>query len=127
MERETKCSTCKHPNNCGIVRNRICEGYGYGLFEPAPNGCINTECRVGIYHNHENTHLITLSEYDKLFSPLNINPNIKYNIDKFNYCPYCGKSIIWNEESPVGEELEVSSHTDYSDESIIKEDERWEP
>lgn len=42
-------------------------------------------------------------------------------------CLTCKHLNNCNEEPQVEEELEVSPHTDYSDENIIKEDERWEP
>lgn len=80
------------------------------------------KCIIGLWNNYENTYLITLddlkeeikdhnssvdywkNESREIYNTLNLKKiNINdycdrrksTNIDRFEYCPYCGKEINW--------------------------------
>ena len=61
------------------------------------------ECTVGIWHNYEDSHLVTYSELKELSKGVKaynmkdyLDARKSTNFYSFKFCPFCGKKIDWD-------------------------------
>lgn len=62
------------------------------------------ECTVGIWHNYEDSHLVTYSELKELSKGVKtynmkdyLDARKSTNFYSFSFCPFCGKKIDWEQ------------------------------
>ena len=71
------------------------------------------DCVIGLWHDYERSYTITFREIvfmdnrnDKI--PLMDYFDARYgtNLERFNYCPYCGKKLDWRSMREYVKEME---------------------